>query len=86
MASIIKFHVFKGLGNEDLNQFWFMVRAIWEAQGVTYENIKKVMLVSALQDRALTWYIKGSNDNPSVGIMDIQILLNKEYIRPKSEA
>ena len=63
-----------------------MVRAIWEAQGVVDDNIKKETLVSAQQDRALTWYIKHSNDNPNVGIMDIQVVLNKEFSRPKLEA
>jgi len=34
--------------NEDSDQFWFMVKAVWEAQGVMDENIKKETLVSAL--------------------------------------
>ena len=85
MASAIKLSVFKGVGNEDPNQFWFVLKAIWEAQGVTDNNIKKEMLVRALQDHALTWYIKHSNDNPNVGIVDIQVALNREFSRPKSE-
>jgi len=48
MESAIKFLVFKGVGNEDLDQFWFVIRAVWETQGVTNDNIKKVMLVTAL--------------------------------------
>ena len=48
-----------------------MVRAVWEAQGVTNDNIKKATLVSMLQDRALTWYIKHSNDHPNVEIIEI---------------
>jgi len=60
--------VFKGVGNEDPDQFWFMIKAIWEAQGAKNDNVKKVMLVSTLQDCMLTWYIKHSNDNPNVGI------------------
>jgi len=63
-----------------------MIRAVWEAQGVTDDNIKKATLVNTLQDRALTWYIKYSNDNPNEGITDIQIVLNKEFSKPKSEA
>ena len=78
--------MFKGLGNEDLDQLWFVVRAVWEVQGVTDENIKKVTLVSALQDRVLTWYIKHSNDNQNVGIADIQAALNREFSKPKSKA
>ena len=86
MASAIKLPVFKGVGNEGLDQFWFVIKVVWEAQGSMKDNIKKSMLVSALQDRALTWYIKHSNDNPHAGIVDIQIALNKEFSRPKSEA
>jgi len=78
--------MFKGVENEYLDQFWFVIRAIWEAQGVTDDNIKKATLVSALKDRALTWHIKHSNDNPNAGISDIQIVLNREFSRPKSEA
>ena len=53
MASTIKFLVFKGLENEDLDQFWLVVRPVWEVQGVTDENINKATLISALQDRLL---------------------------------
>ena len=85
MASVIKLQVFRGVGNEDPDQLWFMVRAIWEAQDVTNDNIKKVTLVSALQDHALTWYIKHSNDHPNAGITEIQNALNREFGRPKSK-
>ena len=84
MVSEIKLSVFKGIGNEDQDQFWFVVKAIWEAQGVTDDNIKKETLVSALQDHTLTWYIKHSNENPNAGIRDIQATLNREFSSPKS--
>ena len=48
LTSTVKLHVFKGLGNEDLDQFWFVVTVVWEAQGVTDDHIKEVTLVSAL--------------------------------------
>lgn len=85
MVSAIKFSVFKGVGNEDTDQFWFMVKVIWEVQGVVDDNINKEMLVSALQDHTLMWYIKHSNDNPNTGVTDIQAALNGEFSRPKSE-
>jgi len=85
MASAIKLPVFRGVGNEDPDQFWFVVRAVWESQGVMDDNIKKDTLVSALQDHALTWYIKHSNDHPNAGITEIQTALNRESIRPKLE-
>jgi len=77
--------VFRRVGNEDPNQFWFMVRAVWEVQGLVDENMKNAMLVSALQDRTLTWYIKHSNDHPNKGITKIQTALNREFSRPKSK-
>jgi len=83
MASKIKFLVFKGSENEDPDQFWFMVKAVWEAQGATDDNINKATLVSALQDHALTCSINHSNDNINVGIMDIQDMLNREFSKQK---
>ena len=55
-------------------------------QGVTGDHIRKATLVSTLQDRALTWYIKYFNDNPNARVADIQTTLNREFIRPNSEA
>jgi len=48
MVSAIKFPVFRGVGNEYLDQFWFVVKAVWEAQGVMDDNIKKATIVSVL--------------------------------------
>lgn len=31
MVNSIKMLVFKGLGNENLDQFWFVAKAVWEA-------------------------------------------------------
>lgn len=47
--------------------------------------MKKVTLVSALEDRALTWYIKYSNENLNTTLADILTTLNKEFSRPKLE-
>jgi len=58
---------------------------VWEAQGVMDDNIKKATLVSAMQDRALIWYIKHSNDHPNVGIEEIQNAFNREFSWPKLE-
>jgi len=79
MASAIKLSVFRGVENEEPDQFWFVVKAVWEDQGVTDDNIKKATLVSTLQDRVLTRYIKYSTDHLNVGIATIQDALNKEF-------
>jgi len=61
------------------------VRVVWKAQDVTDDNIKKAKLVSALQDHALTWYIKYSSDNLNARVAYIQEALNREFSRPKYE-
>lgn len=63
----------------------FVVRVLWEAQGIMDDNIKKATLVSTLQDRALTWYIKHLNDHPNARIAEIQNALNREFSGSISE-
>jgi len=58
MENSVNLPLFKGLGNEHPNQFWFIVKVVWEAQGITNDHLNKATLVSSLQDCALTWYIK----------------------------
>ena len=50
----MKLPLIKGLGNEDPGLFWLVVKAVWEAQGIIDDHMKKETLVSALQDRVLT--------------------------------
>lgn len=77
MENTVKFPLFKGLGNEDPDQFWFVVRVVWEDQVITYDHIYKETLVSSFQDHALTWYIKYSNDISNAGVADIQVTQNR---------
>ena len=86
MANIVKLPLFKGLGNEDPNQFWFILKVVWVAKGVTDDHIKKETLVNALQDRVPTWYIKYSNDKPNTRVANIKVALNREFSKPKSKA
>lgn len=65
MMNFVKLPIFKGIVNEDPDQFWFVAKAIWEAQDIINNKMKKATLVSALQDCALTWYIKYNNENPT---------------------
>lgn len=45
-----------------------------------------MQLVTALEDQALTWYIKYCSDNPNATLAKTQRALNKEFRKPKSEA
>ena len=62
------------------------MKVVWETQGITNDDMKKETLFSAPHDHVLTSYINYSNDNPNVEVVDIQTVLNKEFIRPKTKA
>lgn len=68
MATTIKLPTFQGVGSEEPIRFWFLIKSVWDEQGIIDENIKKATLVSALQDHALTRYIKYSTNHPNEGI------------------
>lgn len=53
-------------------------------QQITDEIISKVHLVTSLQDRVLTWYIKYCADHPLAMLADTKDALNKEFINHKS--
>lgn len=86
MASTVQLSTFKGIVNEELVWFWFVIKYVWDAQSITDDSINKATLVSVLQDCALTWYMKYSSDHPNEGLVVIQEALNKEFGQPKSEA
>jgi len=81
----MKFPILKGLGNEDPNQFWFVVKAMWTTKNITNDHMKKSHLVTSLQDHELTWYIKYCTNNPVASLVDTQTTLNKEFGKPKSK-
>jgi len=60
----MKMLVFKSAGTEDSKQFWFVVDDVWTTQEIIDNNMKKSQLVTALQDMALTWYIKFCTNRP----------------------
>ena len=86
MASAIQLPIFKGAGSEDPEKFWFVSNSVWNVQRIMNDDIKKAVLVSTLQDRALTWYVKYSSTNLMARIMDIYTELKKEFSWPKSES
>lgn len=79
MATAVKLPTFLSVGNEEPSRFWFVIKSVCDTQGITDENIRKAMLVSALQDHAVTWYIKYSTDHQNEGLVVIQDVLNKEF-------
>lgn len=48
--------------------------------------MKKAQLVTALQDKALSWYIKFYTYKPTENILETEQVLNSEFKKPKSQA
>lgn len=86
MANMMKMSVFKRLGTKDHEQFWFVADAIWKAQWITDDGMKKVQLVTALQDRALSWYIKFCLGKTNATMLETQQALKNEFKKPKLQA
>lgn len=77
--------MFNGVGNEYPNQFLFLAKVMWEAQGIMDDQMKKEILASDSQECALNWYMKYCTDNPMSVLVDIHTAMNKEFSRPKFE-
>lgn len=84
MANTMKMVIFKGVGSEDLEKLWFVADVVWIVQQITDDNIKKAQLVTTLQDKVLTWYIKYCEDHPVTTLEDTHQALNREFKNPKS--
>ena len=82
----MKMPIFKSLGTKDLEQFWFVADVVWKSQQITYDDLKKAQLVTALEDRALRRYIKYFSTHPAATLKDTNDALNNEFKKPKLQA
>jgi len=48
MVTVAKLPTFRRVGNEEPSRFWFVIKSVWDMQGIIDESIKKATLVSAL--------------------------------------
>ena len=55
MAAHMKLPTFKGVGDEDMERFWFVANAIWTTQNVNIDVVKRAQLDMAFESRALDW-------------------------------
>ena len=53
----MKFPTFKGVGDEDMDQFWFVAELVWTAQNVASDAMKREQLSLTYGGRALDWYM-----------------------------
>jgi len=63
--------IFKDPGIEDPEQFWFLVDVVWKSQQIKDDDVNKAQLVTSLQDRALSWYIKYCMTQPTTTLKDM---------------
>ena len=54
----MKLPIFNGNGTDDLEQYWFLCEAIWTAQQIIDDDIKKSHLATSLRGRALEWFMR----------------------------
>lgn len=86
MVDDIIIHIFRGLGLEDPEEFWFVADAVWKARKITDKYLKKAQLITMLQERALTWYMKYFVTNQAASLDDIKKALISEFKKPKLES
>ena len=46
----IKLPVFKGTGSEDLEQFWFLCEAVWNAKNIMDQDVRRAQLITCFRD------------------------------------
>ena len=81
----IKLPIFTGTGSKDLEQFWFLCEAVWNAKKITDPDVRATQLITSFQDRDLTWFMKfSSTQSPTLD--EIKAAITKEFINPKSES
>lgn len=76
MANAAKMPIFKSQGSEDLDQFWFVTKDVWKAWQINDDDMKKEQLLTMLQDKALSWYIKYSTTNLATSLAVTKNTLN----------
>ena len=77
MVAHMKLLTFKGVGDEDMDQFWFVAGSIWTAQNVASDAMKRAQLSLAFKGRALDWYMGYIIQNTNATIEDIKNALKQ---------
>ena len=75
MATHLKLPTFNGMGDEDMDRFWFVTESVWMAQNVTSDVVKQAQLSLAFEERALDWYMGYIGQNLNAIINEIKVAL-----------
>ena len=77
MVAHMKLPTFKGVGDEDKHQFWFVVGSVWTAQNVASNMVKRAQLSLAFEGRALDWYMGYIGQHADAKIEEIKNALKQ---------
>ena len=84
MAAHMKLPTFKGVGDEDMDQFWFVAGSVWIMQNVASDAVKRAQLSLAFEGRALDWYMGYISQNVNATIEYIKTTLKQQFKKARS--
>jgi len=84
MVAHLKLPTFKGVGDEDMDRFWFVAESVWTAQNIVSDTVKRTQLSIAFEERALDWYMGYVGQNVNATIDEIKVALKQQFKKPKS--
>lgn len=84
MAIHMKLPTFKGVGDEDMDRFWFVARLVWTAKNVVKNAVKRAHLSLAFEGRALDWYMGYIDQHANTIIEENKNALKQKFKKPKS--
>ena len=57
MATHMKLPTFKGVGDEDMDRFWFLAESVWAVWNVASDAVKRAQRSLAFEGRTLDWFM-----------------------------
>lgn len=80
----MKLPTFKGVGDEDMDRFWFVENAVWTMQNVNTDVVKRAQMVMAFEGNDLDWFMGYLNQHVDPTIQHIKDALKQQFRKPKS--
>ena len=78
MAAHMNFPTFKGVGDEDMDQFSFIVELLRTTQNVANDAVNRAQLSLALKGRSLDWHMGYIGEHANIIIEEIKNALKKK--------
>ena len=79
MAAHMKLPTFNGIGDEDMDRFWFIAESVWTAQNLASDVVKSAQLSLSFQGRALDWFMGNIVQHVDPSIKEIKDDLKQQF-------